>query len=75
MKGGKSTCTAPYSSANFNPSDNYPGSYVAYNKMEYTGGKKRRRRRTKRVRTRTRRSPRRRSSRRRRRKSKSQRGG
>lgn len=74
MKG----CTAPYSSANFNPKDNYPGSYVAYNKMEYTGGRKRKTRR----RTQARRRRRRQSSRRRRRSSsrrkprrKSQRGG
>lgn len=82
MKG----CTAPYSSPNFNARDNYPGSYVAYNKMEYTGGRKKRRMTKKRGMSRRRRSARsmccrrrkcgcRRISRRRRRKSKSQRGG
>jgi hypothetical protein len=71
MKG----CSAPYSSANFSPKDNYPGSYVAYNKMEYTGGRKRKTRK----RTPIRRRRRRQVSRRRRRRSssrrKSQRGG
>tara|TARA_X000000950_G_scaffold289418_2_gene413162 strand:+ start:19902 stop:20198 length:297 start_codon:yes stop_codon:yes gene_type:complete len=76
MKG----CTAPYSSPNFNARANYPGSYVAYNKMEYTGGRKKRRMTKKRGMSRRRRSGRRkcrcrRISRRRRRKSKSQRGG
>lgn len=76
MKG----CTAPYSSPNFNARANYPGSYVAYNKMEYTGGRKKRRMTKKHGMSRRRRSGRRkcgcrRISRRRRRKSKSQRGG
>ena len=76
MKG----CTAPYSSPNFNARANYPGSYVAYNKMEYTGGRKKRRMTKNRGMSRRRRSGRRkcrcrRISRRRRRKSKSQRGG
>ena len=75
MKG----CTAPYSSANFSMKDNYPGSYVAYNKMEYTGGRKRKTRRRTQARRRRRRQPsrrrRRRSSSRRKPRRKSQRGG